>query len=260
MFMRTRAISALTLFLAVLAAKPEAAADAGAEVDGLVRQWTALEQQRSRLQSEWRVRRQYLEQRLELLALEERTLGEFLAEHRSSTDEVESRRFELLEQQTAYEAQQEALAAWLDGVLVVLKRVRPRLPPPLAAEWRNALQLADSGGDASGSERLNHILSMLRAADEFQRVIPVHAATMTLADGAVMRVDQAYLGLSQGWYVSADGRHAGYGRPGPDGWEWTDRAGIDGLDPRAVRRLVDMVREPATAELLELPVRLGAPD
>lgn len=256
--MKGWAISTWALLLLTWFAGWAMAADVGAEVDDLVRQWTALERQRSRLESGWLERRQYLEQRLELLALEEQTLGEFLAAHRGSTDEVEARRFELLEQQTAYEAHQEALAAWLDEAVFVLERLQPRLPPPLAAEWRASLQIAGSGEDVSSSERLNHILSMLQAVDDFQRIIPVHATTMTLADGTVMRVDQAFLGLSQGWYVSADGRHAGYGRPGPDGWKWVDQAEIDGLDARVVRRLVEMVREPTAAELLELPVRLRA--
>ena len=202
------------------------AADVGAEADALVRQWTALEQQRSRLQSDWLMRRQSLQQRFELLALEQQALREFLAAHRGSTDEVEARRFELLEQQTAHEARQEALAAWLDGVAIVLERLQPRLPPPLAAEWQASLQVADAGGNASSSERLNHVLSMLRAVDDFQRVIPLHTTTMTLADGTAMRVDHAFLGLSQGWYVSADGLHAGYGRPGPDGWLWADQAQV----------------------------------
>ena len=258
--MTGRATSACAALLLALSAEPAMPADVGDELDALVRQWTALEQQRSRLQSDWLVRRQYLRQRLELLALEEQTLGEFLAAHRDSTDEVDARRFELLERQTAFEARQEALEVWLDGAVIVLRRLQSRLPPPLAAEWRAALQAAGSGEAASSSERLNHILSMLRTADEFQRVIPVHATTMTMADGTAMRVDQAYLGLSQGWYVSADGRHAGHGRPGPDGWEWVDQSLVDGLDARAVRRLVDMVRAPTTAELLELPVRLGTPE
>jgi len=34
-------------------------------------------------------------------------------------------------------------------------------------------------------------------------------------------VKQVYLGLSHGWYVTADQSFAAAGKPGPDGWLWT---------------------------------------
>lgn len=234
-------------------------ADPGSEVDGLVSQWIGLEQQRSRLQSDWLVRSQHLKQQLELLKLEERTLRQFLDAHRGTRDEVEAKRFQLLEQQTALEARQEGLTTWLDAVVALLERLQPRLPPPLAAEWQESLEISRAGNGIGNSERLNHLVSMLKTTDEFQRRIPIRTTTMTVADGVTMRVDQAFLGLSQGWYVTADGQHAGYGRPGAGDWRWIDRNQVDGLDTDTVRRLIDMVRVPATASLLELPVQLGTP-
>lgn len=245
--------------LLVLSAVASLSADPGSRVDGLVSQWINLEQQRSRLESDWLVRNEHLKQQLEILKLEEQTLRRFLAAHRGTRDEVEARRFQLLEQQTSFEARQEGLTAWLDAVVAVLERLQPRLPPPLAAEWQESLQISRTGNGIGNSERLNHIVSMLKTTDDFQRRIAIRTTTMPVADGVTMRVEQAFLGLSQGWYVTADGQHGGYGRPGPDDWQWLDQGQVDEFNTDAVRHLVDMVKAPATARLLELPIRLGTP-
>lgn len=245
--------------LLVLSAVVSPSADPGSQVDELVGQWINLEQQRSRLESDWLVRSEHLKQQLELLKLEEQTLRQFLAANRGTQDEVEAKRFQLSERQTAFETRQEGLMAWLDAVVTVLERLQPRLPPPLVAEWQESLEISRAGNGVGNSERLNHIVSILKATDDFQRRIAIRTNTMSVADGVTMRVDQAFLGLSQGWYVTADGRHGGYGRPGPDDWQWLDQGQVDEFDVGAVRRLVDMVKAPATAQLLELPVRLGKP-
>ena len=83
---------------------------------------------------------------------------------------------------------------------------------------------------------------------------------MTLSDGQEHVVKQVYLGLSHGWYVTADQSFAAAGKPGPDGWLWTpvtDAAPIanDRRHSRAAPRSrfrVDRARAGAAVERSEL--------
>ena len=223
------------------------------DVPNLALQWTSLERQRGVLESNWREQQPVLEQQLDLLEREREELSSFLEETETAQDEVEERRLELLERQSVLEQQQASLERQLESAMLQLQSLRRQLPPPIAADWDEQLPQLRAEF-LTTSERLQVLLEMLGDLDDFNRRVSLHEETMTLADGEEHLVSEVYLGVAQGWYVTANGGYAGIGRPGPDGWQWQSSD-----EPEAIERVIAILERRRNVELAALPVELGDP-
>ncbi len=190
------------------------------DIDRLTLQWTGLEHQKDILMTNWRKDKPVLEQQLSLLERESRKLSQFLKESSQKQGEVEQRRLELLEQQTHLEQEQTALEHTLKQAGTRLKALHAQLPPPLFEGWKKDLPRLEDPM-LSGSEKLQLVLNLLGQLDDFQQKVTLNETAMTLEDGKEYLVKQVFLGLSHGWYVTADRSHAAAGMATPDGWKWT---------------------------------------
>jgi len=222
------------------------------DISGLTRQWTDLEHQRDLLRANWRGDKPVLEQQLSLLEREARKLNLFLEESNQERDEVEQRRAELLELQTRLEQQQAALERSLKLASVRLKALHAQLPPPLLEGWKEELPRLEDPISTS-SEKLNLVLNLLGQLDDFQQKVTLNETVMTLADGKEHLVKQVFLGLSHGWYVSADKSLAAAGMAGLDGWAWAPVA-----DGERISQIIAILERRMNPELITVPLRLNA--
>ncbi|MBL4827198.1 MAG: DUF3450 family protein, partial [Spongiibacteraceae bacterium] len=223
------------------------------EIDQLLIQWTQMEQQRSHIESQWRQRKDILTQQLVLLADEEKVLNDSLSENSDQRDDVEQQRFELLQQQTNMEQTQHELSKRLAVVVEQVLGFRHRLPPPLKDQWDQELD-ALTMEDIDSSEKLELLLQALSQLEDFENRIALHQSVMTVADGVERKVQQFYLGLSQGWYVDAKGEYAGYGRSSAQGWQWLVHTQVEGLEPQVLKKVVTMLTQQQHAEFVSLPI------
>jgi hypothetical protein len=221
------------------------------EIDALTLQWTGLEHQKDLLQANWRTQKPVLEQQLSLLERETRELNEFLATFARQQDEVEQRRLELLEEQTRLEQEQAALERSLVQASLKLRALHSELPPPLLEAWTEELPGLDNLL-LTPSEKLQLVLELLRQLDDFEQKITLHETVMTLADGRDYSVTQVYLGLSHGWYVTADQRFAAEGMAGPGGWLWTPVT-----DGGPIADIVDILERRLDPDLVSIPLKLN---
>jgi len=251
--MSARSIRACAGLLAAVCCTLSLAQDDPIEdVQSLALQWTSLERQRNVLESDWRSEQPALEQQLALLERERVELSEFLDQTATAQDEVEERRLELLERQSALEQQQSSLERALEAAVLRVQSFHRQLPPPMASAW-DVRMLELEAEFLTTSERLQVLLEMLGDLDDFNRRVSLHEETMTLGDGEEHLVSEVYLGLAQGWYVSANRSYAGVGRPGANGWEW--RASDEA---EAVDRVIAILERRRNVELVALPVELRA--
>lgn len=220
----------------------------GAEVDALVGRWSAIERQRSELDADWRERRVAGERQQALLEREKADLERLIEQRAAVEDDVSARRGELLAEQESLEADAAVLTAALPPVVKRLEALLPRLPPPLRALCQAELDNAAAAADTSGE--LRSVLALLDALAEFDQRIALHETQMPIGV-ATVEVQQVFIGLSHGYYVSRGDTLAGVGHSTPEGWRWGDPAGAS---PAAVRRLVDAQRSRGRLELLALPV------
>lgn len=228
------------------------------EADQLVEQWNSLERQNSVLESRWRERQSLLQLQLELLERERQSLRDFIGSRRASTDEVDQRRLQLAEDQVRYETNQEAMEESLVGAERALQAMLPRLPPPLQSAWQGEMSKLSSYESPTPSQRLQTVVTMLSAAIEFDNRVTVHTTMMDDAADNPVEVRQMYLGLAQGWYLSSDRRLVGYGRAGPDGWQWSEALHQPAQTADELTRAFDMIENPAIAAPVSLPVLLDS--
>jgi hypothetical protein len=228
-----------------------AADDPVEDVHQLTLQWTGLEHQKDLLQKNWRRDKPVLEQQLSLLERETQELNRFLKESAQEQDEVEQRRLELLEQQTRLEQEQAALERSLRQAVVRLKALHLQLPPPLVEGWEKELPRLEESLLTS-SEKLQLVLNLLGQLDDFEQKVTLHETVMTLADGQEYLVKQVFLGLSHGWYVTADQSHAAAGMADPDGWQWTPVT-----DGERIAQIIAILERRMNPELITIPLELN---
>jgi hypothetical protein len=80
-------------------------------------------------------------------------------------------------------------------------------------------------------------VGVLNEVNKFNRDVTVTSELRPLPDGRTVEVQALYVGLGQGYYVSPDGKSAGYGRPGEDGWEWVAEDALASEVARAIKIL-----------------------
>jgi hypothetical protein len=231
----------------------------------LMDDWLNLEIQKGHLQSSWSQREQDLNQHLALLEIESERLKEVLARRTEVSGEVDQRRSALLQQQEQLEQEQSQLKAQLETALQGVKTIHPRLPPPLHSEWQT--QLDQITPDVlNNSEMLERLLALFKMLEEFDSRVALHRGVLELPNsdqgaGSVVLVNQIYLGISQGWYVSDDGESYGYGRATPLGWRWWHGAESDqelgrSLNPETITQVRRILENPTTADFVALPVKI----
>lgn len=245
----------IVLLLAACAPRVGAqeAADPVQQIDALTEQWTSLEHQRDLVRSDWRAQKPVLEQQLALLEREIAELTALLEETAKQQDDVEQRRLELLEEQTRLEEESAALEASLGRASLALHSLERGLPPPLAGAWDEELARLDNPLD-SVSERFRKLVELLGQLDDFDAKVTLNEAVMTLGDGREHVVKQVYLGLSHGWYVTADRRFAASGTAGADGWAWTPVT-----DAAPIAKIVDVLEQRVTPDLVSIAFELNEP-
>jgi len=245
----------LVLLLAAIA-RPSGAqepADPIRQIDALTQQWTSLERQKDELRSEWRTQKPVLEQQLTLLEREISELDTLIKTTTEQQDDVEQQRLAMLEEQTRLEQDSAALEASLAQASLNLHSLSRDLPPPLSKHWDDELARLDNPL-ATVSERFQKLLDLLGQLDDFDAKVTLNEAVITLGDGGDHVVKQVYLGLSHGWYVTADQRFAAAGMPGPDGWAWT--AVPDGA---AIAKIVAILEQREHPEVVSIGFKLNEP-
>lgn len=241
-----------TLVLSLSGHLTATAADEPArQVQDLVQQWTGLARQQQQLQAAWQQDEPVLRQQLLLLQREAAELESVVQTSTQQQDEVEQRRLDLLQEQTRFEQDQAGLERVLERTVLSLRGLHPRLPPPLHAAWQGELPRLDDARLSAG-ERLRIVLDLLRQLDSFEQKLTLHESVLPVAEGQDWLVQQVYLGLARGWYLSADGRFAGAGAATAEGWRWQP---LD--DAAEVAVLLEVLQRRRSPALVDLGIRLA---
>ena len=226
------------------------------QADSLIKEWLSLEQQRNAMLNDWHQQQPLLEQRLSLLKQEQSQLEKDLSTANINDSDVNKKRSELLQSQSEMEAQQGLLETSLVNYYQLVAQLQPQLPPPLRKAWHNKLSEAEFS-NADTTARLNTLLELLEKLHDFeQRISHVQSALILPSNDGDKEgmVHQLYLGLSQAWYVSLDGRLVGRGQPTAAGWQWLSDDAVDG---DTLFNAIAMIERKTEAKFLKLPISLS---
>lgn len=243
----------LGLGLLVVSGLPlSALAENPAQIDRLTQQWLDVERQSRHLQSDWKTQQPLLTQRLALLKAEKQQLRGLLKQSHASKDSVDTRRAELLAEQSELEQQQVQLSHLLTQLTSRLTGIAPLLPPALSTAWQDEERSLGEGAEAS--MRLQVALAQLTRLADFDARVSVHEGAITSSDGQTLLVKQLYLGASVAWFASRDGQLAGWGQADDSGWHWHFD---DSINAAEVGKAIDIFEKRKTAEWVRLPIRLA---
>jgi FtsZ-binding cell division protein ZapB len=236
--------------LAALAAEPQG------EVDGVrasLEKWVETRKVISLEQRDWALGKEMLGERIDLVQREIDSLRAKITEAQKSISEADARRADLL---TENEKLKEAAASLVEQLVSLEIRTRTllaKLPDPLRERVRPLSQrLPENTGDTklSFSERFQNVVGILNEVNKFNREITLTSEVRSLPDGSSAEVTAVYVGIGQGYYVSADGKHAGTGSAPGESWVWTPENRI----ADQVAQVVAILKNEQVASFVKLPV------
>ena len=219
-----------------------------------IEQWVQTRSLIGKEKQDWRVGREVMNERIELLRREIDGLREKTAQATNELTDVESKIADLRSErdrlgEASVELKRAAtdLEANLRGLLAkvpdpVRERVKPlsvRLP-------------ADSANTKiSLPERLQVIVGILNELAKANGEILQAVEIRSMPDGKSAEVRAVYVGLAQGYYISARG-DAGVGTAGTNGWQWT--AQNDLAEP--VRAVLEILQNKGSPRFVPLPAEV----
>ncbi|HAV64243.1 MAG TPA: hypothetical protein DCY13_17985 [Verrucomicrobiales bacterium] len=217
--------------------------------------WVQLQESIAGEKRDWALEKEYLDREIRLLREEIGLLQEreTLLKEETATIDAELRRIE------AETGGLKLAAARVEEKLpefeTAMRSLNRALPAALRSTIESLFQRLPREGattPAGTAERLQVVVGILGQVDKFNGQLNVAPELRTNAAGEKISVSVLYLGLAQAWFVSQDGRFAGHGMPGPQGWMWTQDDSIAPL----VSRAIAIQENTAVADYVDLPLSL----
>lgn len=220
----------------------------------IVEKWVEVRRMISREEQEWRVGRELIESRIEVLSREIESYRTRIAETTNEVGEVDRKLADAKAQLAALSEGTAGLGDTVTNLEARLTALLTRAPAPLQERVRPLSQRMPRGTEAarvSLSERFQNVVGILNEINKFARELHVTSEVRDLPDGGKAEVSVLYIGLAQAYFGNASGV-AGVGRPGEAGWEWE----VDETLADAVATAIGVYRNERPAVYVQLPVML----
>jgi len=240
------------------AASPSQAADRVDDFRVKTEKWVETRQLLSQEASDWEAEREMLESSRDLLRDQREALKEESAALEASVTEADEERVDLLLRRGEYKRSTGAMEEWLTDLEASVKGLAPQLPEPLQDRLEPLLvQIPDAPeeGRVGLGKRLVNVLGVLLQAEKFNNTATLTGETRAVRpdDAQKVQVRTLYWGLGQAVYVDSQGRVAGVGRPGPEGWRFDEEEGF----ADEAKLLVDIYEGNIdTIRFVEMPVQV----
>ena len=227
------------------------------ETVNTLEKWVETERMISKAKAEWESNRASMENLISIYKREIEALSEIIASAEKDMSAAEVRRAELTSQDEAVKAIEAEVTEAIIGAEIALKELQPILPPPLREELQPAFSSIPDDPKSSKQaigQRIQSIVAILTQVQKFNQVVTLVEDFREFEDeqGRTVQTETVYFGLGTAFYVDQANAHAGMGRPGPGGWEWTSN---DELIP-SIRSFIDIYRGTQQARYVEVPVEV----
>jgi hypothetical protein len=184
--------------------------------------WIETQQIIAKERKEWQQGKEILQGRLELVKKEVGTLTEKIQAASASVAESNKKKSELQAENEQLKAVQAELTKVVSGLEVELRKLWKQIPEPIQQKLQPLWQRVPEDPAKSRAhlgERFQNLLGILNEINKANNEMTVAYEVRNLANGKPAEVRAVYIGLTNGYYVSASGE-AGVGHPTADGWSW----------------------------------------
>ncbi len=187
--------------------------------------WVETRQILSQETSEWEVDRETLEATRDLLGQQKNALEAEIAELKETSTVADDERLELLLNRGEYQRANRSLEDQIRALEEEVLALAPQLPEPLRE--RLELLLVQIPDDPETTrvplgQRLMNVLGVLAQAEKFNGTATFVGETRAVGGDQKIQIRTLYWGLGQAIYVDSQGEIAGIGRPGAEGWEFSN--------------------------------------
>ncbi len=220
-----------------------------------IAKWVETRRILSQERRDWELGRELLDDRIALVQREIEALQGRIADAQKNVGEADRKRLELLADNDRLKAASSALLGTVARLEGRTKSLLARLPDPIRERVKPLSQrFPDDPAQTklSLAERFQNVVGVLNEVDKFHHEITMTSEVRQLRDGTAAEVTVLYVGISQAYYASANGKAAGVGSAGKEGWQWTP---ADDAAPE-IRKAIAILRNEAVADFVHLPIRI----
>lgn len=220
--------------------------------------WVEARKQTSKAKNDWRVEKEALEERIDVVRRQIATLKDRIAETERSIGAADQQKVAL---QADGEKIQRTTGILEAGVAALESQVRElltRLPEPIRQKVAPLSQQFAVVDDASKQKKLSvgarfgNVLGVLNLVQKWNNEVSVTSEVRALPDGTTAEVACIYFGIGQAFYVTPKGDAAGVGVSTKDGWKWTPRNDA----AKAIQAAIDVYQSKAMAAFVALPFQV----
>ena len=251
--MKRKRIQWISAFLAV-AAGAAWAQDGRDEARQHLEKWLETQRLISKEEQDWRVGKELVQERIDLIRREADALTEKIAQTKKESAEAAAKVAELKAQNEALKGGMKPLQHDLKQLELRTLAILPWTPEPVrqrVAPLSQRIPANPAESKLTLSERYQNIIGTLNELNKAARELSVSGEVRTLADGRQVEATVFYIGLSQAYYVNEKSGVAGLGKLGPLGtWEWEERNSL--VAP--VSQVLGIYRSEKPAAYVALPV------
>jgi len=186
-------------------------------------EWSRVMTQVSQERAAWVSEKAMIADTLAAGRAEAQAIDERIAEINATSSETDRKRSELTTQIDEAKATADALAARVSEFEQRVRALLPLLPDSTRAELQPAIQMLPADSKSTKvplSQRASTVVMLLAQIDKFNSSINLVSEIRDLGEGRTVEVKTIYLGLATAYFADANLTTAGYGTPGPQGWEW----------------------------------------
>ena len=220
-----------------------------------LQQWVETRKIISDERSQWKVDQDTLQESIDLMKQELKTLDERIKQSEESTTQADKERQAL----TARNDKLKQASATVENAIGKLEAkviaIAKYFPGDLSKKIEPLFKRIPKSGETAGlslSERLQNIVGILSEVEKFNRTITVVSELQKLPSGDTAQVKTLYLGLAQGYFVDSSHNYAGILVPGPNGWETIARPELAGKIANAIA----IYENEKLAEFVDLPITI----
>lgn len=229
-----------------------------ADTDGVrasLEKWVESRRVISEEQRDWALGKEMVQERIDLVQQEIDSLNDKIADAEKSIGEADKKRVDLVKENDELKAASASLQETVLMLETSTQAFLKRLPEPIRDRVKPLSQrIPDDVKDTrlSLAERFQNIIGILNEVNKFSREITLTSEVRSLPDGSSAEVTALYVGISQAYYASADGKIAGTGTASATGWEWSANNAIAG----EIMNAIAILKNEQVASFVQLPVEI----
>lgn len=216
--------------------------------------WLETERLVSKEEQDWRVGKELLQERIDLLRRETESLREKIAQTKKETSETTAKVAELKAQNAQLKSAVTPLSADIKQFELRTLAILPWTPEPVrlrVAPLTQRIPANPAESKLSLSERYQNVIGTLNELNKAARELSVSGEVRKLADGRQVEATVFYIGMSQAYYVNEKSGVAGIGKLGPLGtWMWEERNDM----VAAISQVLGIYKSEKPAAYVPLPV------